>query len=337
MQISSITPNLSINGINTPKRQSFGSYLCIDRVSNSTLDSAFFRENKTLQTVIKNLEKGFPNGAAILDYACSNGEEAISLLAQLKNRFKYAIKAFDISPIALERAKTGEHSVFSGFLDSFLIGKTYSNEEANLKKLFLSVMQPIEKPSALINGSLTYTKLTNHLSDFEEKYFKVKNKYMTLIEYSKGDIRNLNNLEFDRPVGAILFRNAFYHLCNNRIIEALEGKNRNIFYSDKIDVAEDIVNKVHQKLEKGGVFAIGDHFKDNIFIADKSTPIKQTVKFKDTAFFTDKYVNAKEVLFIKKSPIVTALLKDGKFRPVHYSYVEFLGNTYKYPTVWKKV
>lgn len=335
MQISPIKPN--IKGINTPKKQSFGSFLCVDRVSHCTLDSAFFRGNGILRAVINNLEKNFPDGAEVLDYACSNGEEAISILAQLKNRFKYPIRAFDVSSVALTQAKTGIHSVFSGFYDSYLLRESRSNEKSMLRSLFLSVMQPINKPDVSINSSKFYTKLSNKMHDFKEEYFKVQDKYITTIDYSKGDIRDLGTLKTERPVGAILFRNAFYHLCNNKILEILAGKSYLTPSANKVEVAENIVNNVYHKLDKGGIFAIGNHYKDNIFIADKNISLEQTVKFKDTIFYNEDYADAGDTLFMKKSPIVAALAKDGKFSPVHYSYVIFLDNIYKYPTVWQKV
>ena len=53
--------------------------------------------------------------------------------------------------------------------------------------------------------------------------------YKKLLNFEFGDIRALNNIEPDEKVSAILFRNAFYHLYDNEIMNTL------LFIKDTID------------------------------------------------------------------------------------------------------
>jgi len=329
--------NKTQNSSKIGKRPSFGGFLCHDNIAHCTLDSSFFRENKALLTVIKHLEKKFPQGAEVLDYACSCGEEALSILALLKDKAKYKIKAFDISPIAIAHAKSGVHSVFSGFFDSFLIEKYSSFHGNQLKEAFLSVMEPIPAPKISINNSKAYDKLKITTRPFEEKYFKVQDKYLNSIKYSKGDIRTVNMIQSEKPVGAIFFRNAFYHICNNRIIEHLRGDYFRELEIDTAKMAKSVVDKVYQKLDKGGLFVLGEHFKDNIFLAGKNTPRSRTIPFKDCKFHLRGFPAGEEVLFYRKSPLVEALDEGERFSPIYYSDVFFGKHTLSCPTVWQKV
>lgn len=319
------------------KKPSFTGFLRHDSVYKCTLDSAFFRENNVLQSVITNLEKNFPKGAEILDFACSNGEEALSLLAQLKDKSKYSIKAFDVSGTALAYAKEGIHSVFSGFFDTFLLDKYLFGAKRQLKNAFFSLMNPAPKPGFMINDSSAYKKLSYNNPCFKEKYFKVKPEYEHSILFNRGDIRWLDKIETEKPVGAILFRNAFYHLCDNDIFLALNVKFRHLCRSNTEKIAKNVVDKVYDKLEKGGVFAIGEHFKDNVFLAGKFTPDLNKIPFGKCNFYSNEYAGAYNVKFAKKSPLVAELERDGRFEPIHYSSVEFLGKYFNCPTVWQKV
>ena len=329
--------NKAINISHRKKSPSFGSFLRYDSVARCTLDSMFYRENDALLSVIRAVEKNFPKGAEILDFACSNGEEAISIFSQLKDRAKYFIRAFDISPEAIAHERAGIHSVFSGCFDSFILDKHSVAKKAKLRDLFFSVMEPVESPNIAINKSTAYFNFRDRNPEFTEKYFRVKDEHASAIEYRKGDIRSLEHIETQRPVGAILFRNAFYHLCNNKILEALQYKINLASSVDKREAAQSLVRKIYDKLDKKGVFAIGEHFKDNIFVADLNAPVEKTVRFAQSKFFHDKYMASGNVMFMKKSPLVEALEEGDRFSPIHYSAVEFLGRRFLFPTVWQKV
>lgn len=295
------------------------------------LGTAFYRDLYTLLNASKLLKDTFPKGTDIMEFAASNGEEAISIhsLINDRNKVKYKIHCYDVSDKAIKLAKSNIHSVFSETPDDFLIENMPKNVLCReVSKCFYELMEEIPEPEFEIND-INYISFRRRESDFNVKYFKVKDKYFDNFKFEKGDIRNILEIMPEKKVGAVFFRNAFYHLTNNHIFEPIydEPTLNKIWFTNKEAVIEDIVSKVYEKLLPGGIFVIGNDEKEHIYQADKYTP-REDYYFDDS---TDEYIRM-------SSPLEKALRKGGRFRPVAASrcYSSHMGD-FEVHTVWQKV
>lgn len=295
------------------------------------LGTAFYRDLNTLINVSDLIRQEFPNGTDIMDFACSNGEEAISLYSLIndKNNCKYKIHCYDTSDKAIKLAKLNVHSIFNGTPDEFLIDKKPLNEiYKNIARCFNELMEEVTPPNFEINDK-DFIDLRRKEDDFIEKYFKVKDEYFSNFEFKKGDIRDILNIQPEKKVGAVFFRNAFYHITNNHTFERVYDKKTldKILETNKEEVIQDVVDKVYEKLLPGGFFVLGDDEKEHIYQADKYTP-NDEIYFDD---ITDEYLRI-------KSPLLKALKKDGKFKPVLSSKCKTMAmGDFTVYTVWQKV
>ena len=344
MQIT-FTPQMYNNKVLRPKPQpAFGSLLSCDPKTGCPIDSWFFRDYTTLSTAANEIKTTFPNGTSILDFACSNGEEMISLKVLLPEKH-YNIIGYDTSEHALKLAKKGFYTVFSNWYDSFLLPDCApKGEEADLHKAFHFIMKQ-EIPPVLdrfINNKVSFLNVKNYIPNFKEMFFKVRDNYLENIDIRRGDIRNLGNNR-TLNTGAIFFRNAFYQICGNDLSERLKGNlDFEILNIDKQKAAQELVDKVYNKLEPGGIFVIGDHIKDHLFVADKFVPDENVIRFSDTVFYNPKLANHQanaDMKVYKKSPLAVALEKDGKFSPIGFSttFLEYGDIKLKVPTIWKRL
>lgn len=314
-------------------RINFKSLKATDGDENLFLDTAFYRDFSTLIGVARLIQETFPNGADIMDFACSNGEEAISLHSLINDNKnddnKYKIYCYDTSDKALKLAKNNIYMVHNALYDSFLIDdKTLDPMYDFIKNRFYQIMEEVPAPKLSLLGE-TFDSNLNSLHVFnDEKYFRVKDKYRNNFKFQKGDIRNIANIQPDKQVGAVFFRNALYHLTNNHPFGRIydEETLNKIWNTNKEEVLEDIVDKVYDKLLPGGFFVLGTDEKEHVYQADKFTP-------KDEIFF-DEMNN--EYLRIK-SPLLKALHKDDRFTPVISAkcYTRGMGDFTVY-TVWQK-
>lgn len=303
---------------------------------NNFSDTCFYRDITTLRAAEKLLRYNFPNGTIIMDFAGSNGEEAISLYSLLndKSHNKYKIYSYDKSAKAVSLGQKGIYTVFSSNAnDYFLLPdskytkllKDKNGQVNELRERFLEIMEPVARPAYEINDrNYLYRLLAS--PDFHVRYFKLKDKYKDKIKIEEGDIHNIRNLLPDKKAGAILFRNAFYIETGNYGINEfslLEDLSVN-----KKKIIENIVDKVYDKLLPGGLFILGDIEKDHIYIADNSVKDK------------DKYFIRNFGVAICKEPLLwSALEKDGRFEPVFYKKVDSpcaLREDMKVPTIWRK-
>ena len=62
--------------------------------ANNFSDTSFYRDPRTLADTTKHLQEAFPDGCDILDFAGSNGEEAISLSTFFFSDFAIACPTF---------------------------------------------------------------------------------------------------------------------------------------------------------------------------------------------------------------------------------------------------
>lgn len=317
-------------------------------------DSSFFRDYQTLKQATEYIKEQFPQGAEILDYACSNGEETISLKCLLDD-FDYKIIGYDCSTDALKLARKGVYTVFSHWDDSYLIKEDiYDNlianselpskkEQSILREKFNRVMREISYNPRYsdINNKSCFASFKDNNKLFQEKFFEVRNKYKPDIDIRRGNILNIINRRSEKPVAAVFFRNALYHLCENNITEVVFNKAKINTDIDRKAILKDLVDRVHQHLDKNGIFVLGVHVKDHLFWADKYTSPDNTIKLKDTGFFKNSVFtkNSREEalngLCTKISPLVEALT--DRFIPIGFSKSRELYKSMSVPTIWKKV
>lgn len=328
------------------KQPAFHGLLYVDAKTGMPLDSWFYRDTKTLKSAVTEIKTTFPSGAEIWDFACSNGEETISVKSLLESP-KYTVIGYDSSISALKLAKKGIYTVFSSWYDSFLLQKEKSSgDEKFLQEKFYGMMEEIQPPAfeRHINNKTAYFNIKKFYHDFQEKYFRVAPQKRKEIDIRKGDINEIKHYRSQNKVGAIFFRNALYQMTGNDLNETIEQRKH--FASrpmdNKKEIIEALVNKIHAKLETGGVFVIGDHIKDHLFLADRNLPKNEVILFKNTPFFdigNRKHISSSDVKLFKESPLKRALEKDGRFIPVGFSKtsLDYGGIQIKVPTVWKKV
>jgi len=363
------------------------------------IDSSFFRDYETLQSACDILKENFPEGAEILDYACSDGEEAISLYTLLGDeRDKFKITGIDIGSDPINLAHEGVYSLFGGAMDEFLMpGAKRNAKEQELSDMFYEIMEPTHEPDEPLNNSAEFvqTFLSAKPKFRKQLFFRLKDEVKDNLTFRLGDINEIDKEATEGKVGAVFFRNAFYHLMDSSDGEDLltgnavfldvdedenDGSTKytvRLFKPEKTleerqAIADKLVDKVYDKLEVGGVFVLGNSLNESIFIADDTVPEKDTIRFGDTNVYKktmrslDKKMNsfilkadvrlipamrqAKETLddtnedwknqadvrVLKKTPMQTALERDGRFVPVHKSSMKGL-EEFETPTVWVKV
>ena len=342
-----ILPHYNKNKINSNsqiknREINFNGLMWLDPKTYAPLDSWFFRDYTTLKTATDEIKNSFPQGAEILDYACSNGEETISLKALLPDT-KYKITGFDTSESALKLANRGVYTVFSHWYDSFLLPNTYpKSKEAHLKNSFYNIMEETfpAPQDRLINNKKAYFDIKKSIPEFLEKFFCINSEHKNSIDIRRGNISNLDKYRTSNPIGAVFFRNALYQMIGNDLNESIEQRKTTEFIYNKKDIINNFVDKLYSKLDKGGVFVIGDHIKDHLFLADKNTPDDEIIFFKDTPFFNPEnkfHRQASYLRLFKESPLRIALEKDKKFKAVGFSktWLDIGGTKVKVPTVWK--
>jgi|GEM_PF-2720392 len=268
--------------------------------------SWFFRDLATLDIAVNYLEKTFPKGTTILDYACSNGQEALSLNMMFKDRNKYLIQCYDTDEKSIEDAKRGEYNVATEiFGEEFLL---YNNDATGKqqKELANKFEQFFDKSGDIFD---------HHLST---KKFKVKDSLKDNINFEQGDIKNVDSAACGQKVGAIFFRNAFYHM-----LERAETMGYKCTGEGKTKI-KDVIDKAYTRLEPGGIFVMGNCLEDSIFRANSAAVPESHLA---TTVLRDCRVS-----ILKKTPI-QEMLEGRGFTPIGYSTVN---DDFAVPTVWKK-
>ena len=207
-----------------PKTPAFKGLLYIDPKTKMPLDSWFYRDYATLEAANYEIEKTFPNGAEIWDFACANAEETISEKTLLENP-KYKLIGYDSSTSAIKLAKKGIYTVFSNWYDSFLLpDNTQDSKELYLKDKFYNIMEEIEPPETErhINNKADYFNIKKFYHSFQEKYFQVKPQRRKEIDIRTGNINRIENYRNNDKIGAVFFRNALYQMTGNDINETID-------------------------------------------------------------------------------------------------------------------
>lgn len=314
-------------------------------------ETAFFRDIDTMEFTKNYITKHYPNGTHIADFACSNGEEAYTLLMLLseQNRDKkYKVTGYDISPRVLELAKSGPFKVNYTFTEGFVtqnyMYKDYPRKD--YRKLFFDCFKRVpskflrynpkygdeEYLTARINKEtnpqkrlelVRFREIIKRHEDFApNNAFITKKKFVQdVFETQIGDIADIEQLvKPDNKTGIVMFKNAWYHI--------MDSWSRNDISRLNIKGVGDTIGHINNVLPKDGILVVGTLEIDHLFDNEK-TPVK-TIKFNDNEIKT-----CENTIFHK-------LLFDNGFTPVFYEKVrDILGDFDKskicLPSVWKKV
>lgn len=294
---------------------------------NDYCDTFFYRDSYTLKKAADILMNTFPEGADIMDFACSNGEEAISFYSLINEtpNSKYNFYCYDRCKKVIDLADTGIHTVYSlGSGDRFLIDRfAYDNNSRYLKERFNNTMEEINEPDLEINDS-KFIHFMSSFPEFKIKYYKLKDEYKNLFEFENGDIHNIDTLGPEKA-GAVFFRNAFYIPSENYALDEFDIKETESEV-DKQEVVNEIVDKIYDKLLPGGILVLGNIIKDHIYLAGENVSNDEKI-----------YVPGYGCYIYKNSPLHSALEKNGRFKPVVYANAAQPFEDVKVPTVWQKV
>ena len=295
---------------------------------NNYCDTSFFRDYETLEAAAKILKRNFPHGTDILDFASSNGEEAVSLYAILNSgqKGKYKILCFDKSQNIIDIANKGVYTVYNGVSeDGFLLmDELKDKRNRKLKAYFDKMMEEVPAPSHKINDEHFMNFISQMFEyEFKIKHYKIRDEYKDNFKFNVGDINDIEKLYPEKQAGAILFRNAFYIPTHNL---ALNEYNMNVRDDiNKQEVVDKIIDKVYEKLLPGGLFIMGDNEKDHVFLADENLTEAETL-------FIPLYCASIYIC----PPVYRALARDKRFKTVYGKTIDCaMGKTGIF-TVWQK-
>lgn len=337
------------------KSVSFCSFRRVGLDRSKLLDTSFFRGVSTLKVAIKHIADSFGSGATVFDAATSCGQEAWSIAMLSGGRYK--IIGLDPDKDAINIARQGVHSVYSSAEDAFLIEEDLSKlteEQIKLRQLFHHFFVETEEPKEPLNNSMQFLR-SSFQHNFKLIHFRLRNNLAGLVDFreaSEGDIFRINAVEPGKKVSAIFFRNAFYHLTDNRSpAEIIEDLFIEDLEAHKVNTAVlgQIVDKIHSKLDNDGIFVVGDIGKEHLYPASKKLSVDSGIRLADTSvykkfassigpvYFTQKNLDrAGNLTFSKVSPLQEALEKGGRFVPIHYDPL-FNMPEIEVPTIWQKV
>lgn len=294
MQITSIYRH---NQSYVPQKPINTSFTSLNRASTidptKMINTAFFRDLQTLEKATEYLTQFFPRGTNVLHYACSDGSELLSLFTLLKIRQKehlYKLIGLDIDAHPLSLANKGRYVISSRKQDGFLL-KNPSDLNGKERRLQSNLLE-----------CLIETACKNDDGVDKKLYFAKKNKLANHIEFrppEQGNILDIHNFEPEKNVGAVFFRNALYFLTNNRPISETYNK----------AVIPELIEKVHSRLERNGIFVLGSYPNEHVYLSSKGT----------------------EILALEKE-----IIRSKKFRPSHVRTI--LSNAlHRTPFIWQKI
>lgn len=177
------------NNIQTKHNISFCSYNKLNPNTKLSVSTSFYHDYETLQKSVELIENNFVNGADILVYAGSNGEEAISIYSMLHNPERYNIYSLDVFKDAIDYAKRGIYAVNWMDEDSFLTEtKPVDAVHNKLKDNFYRIFDKIEKPLKPLNNMEDEIYTISFDGIDNQKYFKLKQEVKNLLKEIFGAI-----------------------------------------------------------------------------------------------------------------------------------------------------
>lgn len=332
-------PLNSLKAYHLNSRQvSFGSLTRVG-ANGFPLDTTFFRELDVSKFVAKYLLDKYPNGTTILKLAASNSEGAITL-RMLLDSLKYRIVALDTDPDAIRLARNGIHTTFRNAEEGFLYrsNSELNEDQKTLKNKFFEYFSETERPKEPINNSWVYRQLcADPRVRVEEKFFKLNDSAKDIVEIrdsDEGDILKISQFEPETDVRAIFSRNGFYHLSHNNILNLEKGlrPSRNV----DLDVLNKAAEELYLRSGDDGLVSVGKYIGEHVYEAPEYLSDSKAIKLTDTSFYDkSKMSQFSKMKFYKKSPLQTAMERDGKFEPIYWGAVERLPEM-QVPLVYKK-
>lgn len=308
----------------------FKSYNMIDNNTGNSISTNFYHDSEVLQKAVKIIEKEFPKGTNILVYAGSNGEEALSINTLFDKRFKYNIYSIDKSSKAIDFARKGIYAIHPLADDGFLVNHNSENNKQFLSKIFHTNFIETDKPSFPVNNvsDPIYTIRFDNIDLYPQRYFIPKESFKENVSFIKEDIKDIEAFNNHQKAGAIFFRNAIYQLTDNNLSGVFEHGDRPNLETNKRKIIQELIDKIYNKLEMNGIFILGNHLQEHLYIADRTIPLEDTVLVDD----------ARNIRFMKTHPVIEALKKNGRFKPLFEFLIPGLGNnTLKLPLIWQKI
>ena len=165
-------------------------------------------------------------------------------------------------------------------------------------------------------------------ADEELKNKENENKFFfrvgKILQYDRlPNINDIENLYPEKQAGAILFRNAFYIPTHNLALNEYDVKVRTDI--NKQENIDNIVDKVYEKLQPGGLFIMGDNEKDHVFLADEILTDAESL-------FIPSYF----AVIYKYPPVYKALTRNNRFKPVHEKTIDSAIGKMQIFTIWQK-
>lgn len=322
---------MKINSVkHTYSSINFKSYNMIDNNTGNSISTNFYHDSEVLQKAVKIIENEFPKGTNILVYAGSNGEEALSINTLFDKRFKYNIYSLDKSSKAIDFARKGIYAIHPLAEDGFLVNHNSENNKQFLSKIFHTNFIETDKPSFPVNNvsDPIYTIRFDNIDLYPQRYFIPKESFKENVSFIKEDIKDIEAFNNHQKAGAIFFRNAIYQLTDNNLSGVFEHGDRPNLETNKRKIIQELVDKIYNKLEMNGIFILGNHLQEHLYIADRTIPLEDTVLVDD----------ARNIRFMKTHPVIEALKKNGRFKPLFEFLIPGLGNnTLKLPLIWQKI
>lgn len=308
----------------------FKSYNKLDSKTGLSASTSFYHDFPVLKKSAEIIEKEFPNGTDILIYAGSNGEEALSTASLLKDPKKYNIFSIDIFKEAVDFAKRGIYGIHPLAEDGFLINKNKTNGEKYLTSVFYKNFKETKQPKESLDNltDMIFSLRLGSEELFPQKYFSPQDSIKRNVHFIEGDIRDISALQTPyKKAGAIFFRNALYHITQNDLTGVMKYGDSPNLTLNKQQVLDDLVKRVYDKLDIGGIFVLGSHLQEHLYIADKSVPQDKTV-------IADR---ARNIRYMSYPPHIMALNKIGGFKPLFEAEIKGIRNSIKLPLIWQKV
>ena len=322
---------MKINSVkHTYSSINFKSYNMIDNNTGNSISTNFYHDSEVLQKAVKIIENEFPKGTNILVYAGSNGEEALSINTLFDKRFKYNIYSLDKSSKAIDFARKGIYAIHPLAEDGFLVNHNSENNKQFLSKIFHTNFIETDKPSFPVNNvsDPIYTIRFDNIDLYPQRYFIPKESFKENVSFIKEDIKDIEAFNNHQKAGAIFFRNAIYQLTDNNLSGVFEHGDRPNLETNKRKIIQELIDKIYNKLEMNGIFILGNHLQEHLYIADRTIPLEDTVLVDD----------ARNIRFMKTHPVIEALKKNGRFKPLFEFLIPGLGNnTLKLPLIWQKI
>ena len=308
----------------------FKSYNMIDNNTGNSISTNFYHDSEVLQKAVKIIENEFPKGTNILVYAGSNGEEALSINTLFEKRFKYNIYSLDKSGKAIDFARKGIYAIHPLAEDGFLVNHNSENNKQFLSKIFHTNFIETDKPSFPVNNvsDPIYTIRFDNIDLYPQRYFIPKESFKENVSFIKEDIKDIETFNNHQKAGAIFFRNAIYQLTDNNLSGVFKHGDSPNLKTNKRKIIQELIDKIYNKLEMNGIFILGNHLQEHLYIADRTIPLEDTVLVDD----------ARNIRFMKTHPVIEALKKNGRFKPLFEFLIPGLGNnTLKLPLIWQKI